>query len=107
MTENPTEHLPLDEIRSLCQRFGVAELAVFGSILSAGFNADSDIDFLVRFRSGAERPWMAHFQDLEQELSRILGREVDLVDRQAIEQSRNWIRRKAILESARVLYAAA
>ena len=106
MTENPVERLPVSEIQRLCQRFGVDELAIFGSALTEEFDADSDLDFLVRFRTGAEKPWMAHFQDLERELSRLLGREVDLVDRKAVEQSRNWIRRKAILESAQVLYAA-
>lgn len=107
MTENPVDRLPVNEIRSLCRKFGVDELAIFGSALTEEFDADSDLDFLVRFRTGAEKPWMGHFQDLERELSRLLGREVDLVDRKAVEQSRNWIRRRAILESARILYDAA
>ena len=106
MTRNPVEELPLREIQELCQTFGVEEPAIFGSVLGAEFDDDSDLDFLVRFRTGAERPWMGHFQDLEQELCRLLGRDVDLVDRKAVEQSHNWIRRKAILESARTLYAA-
>ena len=107
MSGNPVNHRPLGDIRGLCRKFGVDELAIFGSALGEEFDADSDLDFLVRFRSGAEKPWMGHFQELERELTRLLGREVDLVDRKAIEQSRNWIRRKAILESARVLYEAA
>ena len=107
MSVEPVDHLPLSEIRGLCRKFGVDELAIFGSALGEECDADSDLDFLVRFSSGAEKPWMAHFQELERELTRVLGREVDLVDRKAIEQSRNWIRRKAILESARVLYEAA
>lgn len=106
MPRNPVDDLPLDEIQNLCRRFGVDELAIFGSVLGDEFDANSDLDFLVRFRSGAEKPWMGHFQELEEELSRLLGREVDLVDRKAVEQSRNWIRREAILESARTLYAA-
>lgn len=106
MTRNPVEELPLREIQDLCQRLGVEELAIFGSVLGEEFDADSDLDFLVRFREGAEKPWMGHFQELEQELRRLLGRDVDLVDRKAVEQSRNWIRRKAILDTARTLYAA-
>jgi predicted nucleotidyltransferase len=43
---------------------------------------------------------------MERELAKIVGRPVDLVSRKAVEQSHNWIRRKAILESAEVLYAA-
>ena len=106
MTRDPVKNLPLAEIQSLCRRLGVDELAIFGSALSDNFDADSDVDFLVRFKSGAEKPWLGHFQDLERELARLLGREVHLVDRKAVEQSRNWIRRKAILESARLLFAA-
>jgi predicted nucleotidyltransferase len=106
VSRNPVDDLPLGEIQDLCRRFGVHDLAIFGSVLGKEFDTDSDLDFLVHFRSGAEKPWLGHFQDLERELSQLLGRDVDLVDRMAIEQSRNWIRRKAILESARTLYAA-
>jgi uncharacterized protein len=43
---------------------------------------------------------------MEDELSTLLGRRVDLVTRRAIEESDNWIRRRAILESAVPVYAA-
>ena len=43
---------------------------------------------------------------MERELTDLFARRVDLVDRAAIEGSRNYIRRRAILDSARVLYAA-
>ncbi len=43
---------------------------------------------------------------MEQELTARLERKVDLVTRRTIEQSRNWIRRRAILESAETIYAA-
>jgi hypothetical protein len=49
---------------------------------------------------------MGHFGELEADLSRLLNRPVDLVSRRAVEESRNWIRRKAILDQARLLYAA-
>ncbi len=42
----------------------------------------------------------------EQELSAIMGRPVDLTERQCIEQSANWIRRRHILENTRALYVA-
>jgi len=100
------DRLPLDLIRQICQRHGVEEMAIFGSALRPDFDADSDVDFLVRFRTGAEKPWMGHFQDLEQELEAALGRPVDLVDWKGIEQSRNWIRRREILTTARTLFAA-
>jgi predicted nucleotidyltransferase len=43
---------------------------------------------------------------MERELEEILGRKVDLTDRTAVEQTRNYIRRRAILDSARTVYAA-
>jgi hypothetical protein len=43
---------------------------------------------------------------MEEELERILGRAVDLVPRQAVEQSENYIRRKSILDNSEVVYAA-
>jgi predicted nucleotidyltransferase len=42
---------------------------------------------------------------MEEELSGIVGRKVDLVSQRAIERSSNWIRRKAILESAELYFA--
>jgi hypothetical protein len=43
---------------------------------------------------------------MERELGEVLGREVDLVSRSAVERSPNWIRREEILSTARTLYAA-
>jgi hypothetical protein len=98
--------LAVGEIRALCRKHRVRELYVFGSALREDFRPDSDIDLLVVFEPDAERPWMGHFGDLEAELTGLLNRPVDLVSRRAVEQSRNWVRRKAILDQARLLYAA-
>jgi predicted nucleotidyltransferase len=98
--------LPEEALRELCHRHGVEQLAIFGSVLTGEFRPDSDIDFLVRFRPGAEKPWMAHFSELEEALETLLGRSVDLVDWKGIEQSENWVRRRSILGSAQTLYAA-
>ncbi len=98
--------LPTREIHDLCRKHGVERLEIFGSALTPDFRDDSDVDFLVKFSPGAERPWAAHFQALESELADLLSRKVDLVSRAAVEQSRNWIRRRSILDSAQLLYAA-
>jgi predicted nucleotidyltransferase len=88
-----------------CQRWKVAELAVFGSALRDDFRPDSDIDLLVTFQPDAD--WSLLDQStMEDELSSLLGRKVDLVSRRAIERSENWIRRRAILESAQLVHAA-
>ena len=42
---------------------------------------------------------------MQEELSGMFGRRVDLIERTAVEQSRNYIRRKAILQSAETIYA--
>ena len=66
--------------------------------------ADSDVDVLVEFAPGAYwTPFdLVYVQD---ELKEILGREVDLVSRRGIESSRNYLRRKQILDSAEVIHA--
>ncbi|OGO27568.1 MAG: hypothetical protein A2Z16_01270 [Chloroflexi bacterium RBG_16_54_18] len=91
-------------IAEFCRRWLIAELAVFGSALREDFNADSDIDLLVSFAPEARWSLLDHIQ-MEEELSGLLGRPVDLVSKRAVSRSDNWIRRKAILENARIIYA--
>ena len=98
--------LPLDAIEALCRKYGVAELSVFGSVLREDFRDDSDVDFLVRFKNDDAGPWGAKFDELGEELSALLGRKVDVVDKGGIEQSPNYLRREHILGSARVIYVA-
>jgi predicted nucleotidyltransferase len=73
--------------------------------LRADLRPDSDLDLLVSFASDADWSLLDHVA-MEEELSGILGRKVDLVSRRAIERSSNWIRRKAILESAEPYFVA-
>jgi predicted nucleotidyltransferase len=97
--------LPLQAIRDLCQRWKIARLEVFGSILRDDFGPASDVDFLVTFEPDAR--WGLEIVDMEKELASIVGRRVDLVSRRAVEGSDNWVRRKSILESARTIHVAA
>ena len=98
--------LPKELIIDFCQRWKITEFALFGSVLRDDFRPDSDIDVLVQFAPGA--PWtLLDHVEMQDELAAMLGRNVDLVSRRGIERSRNKIRRKAILESAEVFYAAA
>ena len=62
------------------------------------------MDVLVEF--GAEADDLASFLDFKEALEALLGRPVDLVERQAVEASRNPIRRRRILAEAEPLYAA-
>ena len=97
--------LKREEIETFCQRWRIAELAFFGSVLRDDFRPDSDVDVLVSFAPGVEWSLFDHIA-MEEGLSALLGRKVDIVSRRAIERSSNWIRRKAILETAKPFYTA-
>lgn len=102
---DPRIDTSLDQIAAFCGSLRVTEIALFGSVLREDFGPDSDIDVLVRFDRQA-RHTLLDIGQMENELSRILGRDVDVIERTVIERSRNYIRRKAILDSAETIYAA-
>lgn len=95
--------IPLEEIRDFCTRWQVIEVALFGSVLRDDFRLDSDIDIMVKFDINAH-PTFVSLEEMETELKTIFNREVDLITRQGIENSRNYLRRKEILSSAQVIY---
>jgi hypothetical protein len=98
-------HLPSRRLAAFCRRWEIREIALFGSALRRDFRPDSDIDLLVTF--APETRWtLFDLVAMQRELQVIFKRKVDLVERQAVEQSENYIRRKSILESAKVIYAA-
>ena len=68
--------IPKDKITDFCRRNHIRRLALFGSVLRDDFRPDSDIDILVEFEPDARIG--LRFFALEQELSEILGRKVDL-----------------------------
>ena len=97
--------LPLDNLAEFCKRWKVKELSLFGSATRDDFGPDSDIDLLYTFEPN--HGWsLLDVVRMERELTSLLGRRVDLVSRQGIEDSRNWLRRREILSTARRLYAA-
>lgn len=99
----PKIDLPYAAIAELCRRWKIIKLELFGSALREDFSADSDFDFLYTFADDARCGW--DIVTIGDELSALVGRPVDLVSRRALERSHNWIRRKAILETAQTLYA--
>jgi predicted nucleotidyltransferase len=68
--------LPFEAIAGFCRRHHIRRLALFGSALRPDFRADSDIDLLVEFETGHVPGWK--FFLLQDELSNMLGRQVDL-----------------------------
>lgn len=99
--------VPIDrrKVAEFCRRWKITELALFGSVLRDDFRPGSDIDLLVTFAPDADWSLLDHVT-MEEELSNILGRKIDLVSRRAVERSGNWIRRKEILETAEPFYVA-
>jgi len=97
--------IPQDELRAFCQRHRIRRLALFGSVLREDFRPESDVDVLVDFEEGGE-PGLFDLIGIQEELSAILGRQVDLVERKAVERSANYIRRRHILDSAETVYVA-
>jgi predicted nucleotidyltransferase len=92
-----------EKIADYCRRWKITELALFGSALREDFNAGSDIDILVTFDKNAH--WtLFDMVDMREELKDIFGRDVDLVSRRGIESSQNYLRRKAILSSVKVIH---
>lgn len=97
--------VPADRVDEFCRRWKITELSLFGSALGDEFGPESDVDFLVSFAPDADWSLVDHI-GMEQELSEIVGRKADVATRRAVERSENWIRREAILGSAREIYAA-
>lgn len=91
------------QLAEFCQNAQINELALFGSILREDFRPDSDIDILVTFTPDCAIS-LLDFVGLEHRLEDWLHREVDLVEKETVEQDRNWIRRKEILNSHQVIY---
>lgn len=93
--------LPMDVLTAFCQRHRIVCLEAFGSIIRDDFGPESDIDLMYTLAPGAiEGMSLFDLVDWEEELSELLGRKVDLVDRVGVEQSRNPFARKRFLESA-------
>jgi predicted nucleotidyltransferase len=67
---------PKEKIAAFCRRHHIRKLAVFGSALREDFRPESDLDVLVEFEL-EHTPGLAFF-GMEQELSELLGRKVDL-----------------------------
>jgi predicted nucleotidyltransferase len=97
--------IPQEKIEEFCRKWNVGALWLFGSVLRPDFTSQSDVDFMVCF-SGDVRMSLLDLIRAEEELSELVGRPVDLLIREDVERSENWIRREEILNTARCIYAA-
>ncbi len=105
MSNNIDSIINKTAINNFCNKYGIIELSVFGSILRDDFNLESDIDFLVTFREKSEHT-LFDIARMKDELQDILGRQVDFVGRKAVGKSNNIFRKTSILESVQIIYAA-
>lgn len=92
-----------DAITRFCRKWRIAELSLFGSVLRPEeFREESDVDVMVTFAKDAR--WnLFDFVEMQDELTQIFGRKADLLSMRAL---KNPYRRREILSTARVLYAA-
>jgi uncharacterized protein len=94
--------IPTEQIASFCRKWKIKEFSLFGSILREDFRPDSDVDVLVLLEEDA--PWdLYDWVDMIDELKRLFGRQVDLVEQTAIE---NPFRRYHIFKTRQIIYAA-
>lgn len=89
----------LTRLRSVCERYGVTQLDVFGSASRGDADDDSDIDLLYTLAPDTRLGWA--IEDLSDELAEIFDRPVDLVSARAV----NPLIRSRILDESRPLYA--
>ena len=99
---NARIEIPTVEVAGFCQRNHILRLALFGSVLRDDFTPESDVDILVEFEPDARIGFA--FITIQDELSGLLGRQVDLHTFRGIESNRNWLLREEILGSAEEVY---
>ena len=94
--------LNYNDIETLCNKYNIIELSIFGSSIKEDFSADSDIDILVSFNKNTDVS-LFDIMDLEDEFAKLLKREVDVLEKEAL---KNPIRRDKILSTREIIYAA-
>ena len=74
----------IQKIVTLCKKYKVNKLFVFGSILTNRFNDDSDVDLVVSFNKSEINDYFDNYFDFKYSLEELFGREVDLLEEQTI-----------------------
>lgn len=97
--------IDMEHLRQFCRRWHITELSLFGSVLRPDFQSASDVDVLARFDPQVHHS-LADLVTMQEEIETLFHRPVDLISKAGLERSRNYIRRQAILESARPIYVA-
>lgn len=97
----PKIDIPTEKIAEFCRKWKIKEFSLFGSMLREDFRPDSDVDVMVSFNDDAK--WsLWDLGQMREELIQIFGREVDLVEKEALQ---NPFRRNSIMRKRKIVYA--
>ena len=88
-------------LNKLCTLYNVEKMYLFGSALNSNFNDKSDVDLLVKFKPIELSQYFDNYMDFKEKLESLFGREVDLLEEQAL---RNPILIKSIDKSKELIY---
>jgi len=91
----------INSIRQLCEKHKVAELYIFGSVLSDKFDQDSDIDLLVTFKPIKLEKYADNYFDFKFSLEDLLHRPVDLLEEKVI---KNPFLKRSVDATKQVIY---
>ncbi len=95
--------ITLNRLFLLCQKWGIREMALFGSVLREDFHKDSDLDFLISFESNVPQGLLT-ISKLKYELESLLNYPIDIAIKDSLKTSDNYIRSKEILTTAYTIY---
>lgn len=93
----------LNQVISLCRKYNVRQLGVFGSVLGSDFSETSDVDVAVVFDRSSPNGSFDQFMGFKESLEQLFGREIDLV---AADRVRNPIFARELQQAQEVIYAA-
>jgi predicted nucleotidyltransferase len=94
--------VPKRKISTFCHRWKIVELGLFGSALREDFKSSSDVDVLVTFASDSQIS-IFDLAQMQIELEGLFGHPVDILEKEGL---RNPFRKREILKTTKVIYAA-
>jgi hypothetical protein len=93
--------VPTERIAEICRRYGIQEMAIFGSAARGDMRPDSDVDIMIEFFPEIKYG-IREYQSIEDELADAFGRPIDLGTKRFIKPHV----KARILREAPVIYAA-
>lgn len=97
--------LPQGAMESFCRKWKISRLELFGHSRAGGLESWEAMNFVYTVEAD-NRPGLAELVLMERELEQLVGRKVDLIERQCLANSRNYIRRQMLLGCAEVVCVA-